>query len=202
MINGSPILRDKETRSYWSLMSGEAVGGPLKGTKLKQLPIARRVLWREWLGAHPETRVLSVSGTTHWYSGAYHDYFASDGGFAGLTAEDRRLATKAPVYAFRMHAGAHAVPHDAIEGGRVFDIEGSTVFFYRDPKSAPFKSTVAFSGSRFLLVKGTWIETASKCRFSKSKGIFEGLRCPRQLEGFDTFWYSWSLSNPKTALLW
>src|SRR5688500_8319376 len=202
MVNGSPILRDKETRSYWSLMSGEAVSGPLKGTKLKQLPIGQRVLWREWFAAHPETRVLSVAGTTHWYSGAYHGYFASDGGFAGLAAEDRRLATKAPVFAFRLHVGAQAVPHEAIEGGRVFEIEGSTVFFYREPKSAPFKSTVAFAGTRFKQVKGVWFETRSKCRFSPSKGIFEGVHCPRLLEGFDTFWYSWSLNNPKTALLW
>jgi hypothetical protein len=202
MINGSPILRDKETRSYWSLMSGEAISGPLKGTKLKQLPFGQRALWRDWSAAHPETRVLMVGDKTHWYSDAYHEYFASEGGFGGLTAEDRRLATKAPVFAFRLHAGAHAVAHEAIEGGRVFDIEGSTVFIYRTPKSAPFQSTVAFAGSEFTELDGVWVETRSQCTFVATQAIFDGSHCPRQLEGFDTFWYSWSLNNPKTALLW
>jgi hypothetical protein len=202
MINGSPVLRDKETRSYWSVMSGEAVSGPLRGTKLKQLPFVQRILWRDWRAAHPETRVLAIDGVAHWYSGAYQTFFASDGGYGGLTAEDRRLATKASIFAFRLHAEAHAVPHYAVEGGRVFDVEGSTVFIYRDPGSSPFRSTVAFVGARFKRHRKAWIETSTKCRFDASSGSFRGKHCPRPLEGFDTFWYSWSLNNPKTALLW
>ena len=202
VINGSPVLRDKETKSYWSVMSGEAIAGPLKGTKLRQLPFGQRLLWRDWIALHPKTMVLAVGDTTHWYTGAYFDYFASDRGFGGLSAQDRRLATKAPVYAFRLHAGAHAVPHDVIEGGRTFNVEGSTVFLYREPRSAPFKSTVAFTGTEFQRLKGVWVEMKSRCTFVPKRGAFEGERCPRPLEGFDTFWYAWSLANPKTELLW
>ena len=202
LIDGSPVLRDKETKSYWSLITGDAVSGPLKGTKLRLLPIAQRMLWSDWVAAHPKTRVLAVEGTTHWYSGAYADYFASDGGFGGLAAADRRLATKAPVYAFYLHETAHAVPHGAIEGGRVFEVDGSTVFIYREPQSSSFRSSTAFAGAHFESVGGVWIERDSQCRFVPERGIFEGMSCPHPLEGFDTFWYSWSLSNPKTELLW
>ncbi len=201
VVNGSPVLRDKETRSYWSLMSGEAIAGPMRGTKLKQLPMEQRWQWSDWKANHPETRVLAVGKVTHWYTGAYDEYFSSANGYDGLTTQDDRLPTKAPIYAFRLAAVAHAIPHEAIEGGRVFDVEGSTVFVFRPAGSPPFKSSVGFAGAGFESVDGVWTETQSGRRFSPAKEMFEGARCPHALEGFDTFWYAWSLNNPKTVVV-
>jgi hypothetical protein len=202
VVRGSPILKDRETGTHWSLVDAEAIRGPLKGRKLEHLSIGRRVLWKDWIARYPETVILSVGGTTHWYSGASERYFASADGVAGISAEDRRLATKAPVFAFSLHARAHAIAHVAIEGGRVFEIEGSTVFVYRRPKAAPFESTVAYIGQRFERQDDAWVEARTSCRFDEASAAFTGSRCPKPLEGLDTFWFVWSLNHPETALLW
>jgi hypothetical protein len=51
-------MYDRETGSLWSQLMVQAVAGPLKGTRLQQLPLAH-TSWQEWAERHPETRVLS-----------------------------------------------------------------------------------------------------------------------------------------------
>ena len=52
---------DRETRSLWSHITGNAVAGPLKGTRLTMLP-AVHTTWRLWRANHPDTVVLEKRG--------------------------------------------------------------------------------------------------------------------------------------------
>lgn len=45
-----------------------------------------------------------------------------------------------------------------------------------------------------------WVEIESGAVFDPSKGRFVGERIARQ-KGIDTFWYNWSLNNPRTRVL-
>jgi len=51
------VMYDKQTGSLWLHVTGEALKGPLKGTRLRFLP-SEVVPWREWRRRHPDTRVL------------------------------------------------------------------------------------------------------------------------------------------------
>src|SRR5262249_23018959 len=53
MYNGSILLADYETKSYWTPFTGEALEGPLKGSTLKQLALVQ-CRWSEWLDLHPQ----------------------------------------------------------------------------------------------------------------------------------------------------
>lgn len=70
----SLIMFDRETRSLWSHITGEAVAGPLQGTKLTKLP-AVHTTWGFWRGNHPDTEVLEKRGssrrTPHLFESAY-----------------------------------------------------------------------------------------------------------------------------------
>jgi hypothetical protein len=50
---------DHETGSIWSQPKGEAIAGPLKGTKLELVP-STLTTWDAWRSAHPETLALDV----------------------------------------------------------------------------------------------------------------------------------------------
>jgi hypothetical protein len=52
------LLYDRKTDSLWSQIKGEAVTGPLMGTRLKLLS-STQTSWGAWKKTHPETRVLS-----------------------------------------------------------------------------------------------------------------------------------------------
>ena len=62
------VMFDRETNSLWSQLLGEAVEGPLEGTKLEFVP-AVHTKWADWKEQYPDTRAL-VKG----FSGSYTSY--------------------------------------------------------------------------------------------------------------------------------
>lgn len=201
LMNSSLVMQDQETDTYWSIMTGRAEGGSLKGAALRELPVSEKVQWSEWKRRHPETLVLSVNGR-EWAQDGYADYWESPQGFGGQRASDQRLATKAPIYAFEYGGSRYAVAHERLEGGATFTMpDGAVLFLYRAPGAEIFASTAAWtSRAGFRLVDGAWHELGSSAAFDAATGRFEGAAAQR-LGGFDTFWYNWSLNNPDTELL-
>jgi hypothetical protein len=61
IYNGSILLADYETKSYWTPFTGEALEGELKGTTLQQVPLLQ-CPWSQWVQMHPDTLVLYRSG--------------------------------------------------------------------------------------------------------------------------------------------
>jgi hypothetical protein len=197
------IMQDKETDTYWSIMSGDALAGELKGTKLEELPVSVKTRWKEWLADHPDTVVLSVDGVEHLPVNPYEGYFESEEGYRGIKAEDDRLPTKAPVYAFKLGGKPYAVPYAAFEGGAAFDLGDRTIFLFRPRGAAIFESSVAFVTGGPLNDEGGEWRTGGGASFDVATEQFvgEGAEKVRRLDGFDTFWYSWSLTNPSTEVL-
>lgn len=64
--NGTFLISDYETNSFWAPFKGEAVYGSLKGATLKQIPLYQ-CLWSEWLAQYPTTSVLY--GEQPWRKG-------------------------------------------------------------------------------------------------------------------------------------
>ncbi|NOT08452.1 MAG: DUF3179 domain-containing protein, partial [Gemmatimonadales bacterium] len=64
--NQNFIMRDRETGSWWQQVSGEAIRGPLKGTKLKRV-FHDELTFKAWRSEWPGGRVLVPSATdTAW----------------------------------------------------------------------------------------------------------------------------------------
>ncbi len=203
LIHASLVIQDKQTNSYWALMQGESISGPLKGTALKELAVQHKMRWGEWVGLHPDTLVLSVTGVEHIEANSYEGYLDSDQGFGGTRATDRRLSTKTPVYAFRLRDKAYAVPSRKARGGATFRAGGEVVFLHRPAKAGVLRSTAAFVLSQGRYRKGTegWYEEATGAVFDPVSGSFAGASASRRLSGFDTFWYNWSLNSPDTLVI-
>jgi hypothetical protein len=58
LYNSDVLMYDRQTNSLWSQLMVQAVTGPMKGTRLQQLPLSH-TSWQEWVERYPETRVLS-----------------------------------------------------------------------------------------------------------------------------------------------
>ena len=203
LLHSSLIMQDKETDSYWSIMSGDSLSGKYKGTTLRELPLGEKVQWKDWVAAHPNTLVLSVEGVEHDDNNPYDNYFSSDSGFRGVEATDTRLATKQPIYSFHLKGKPYAVPFTAFEDGGVVQVGKRQLFLYRPAGVEIFYSTFAFLGEGFKRDGERWIDTASGAAFDAEAGQFvggDGAKVER-LDGFDTFWFNWSMANPKTEVL-
>lgn len=57
---GQWIMEDTETRSLWQALKGEAIAGPLKGSRLTPIP-GHQVFWFAWKGFYPDSRLWTGS---------------------------------------------------------------------------------------------------------------------------------------------
>ncbi len=208
LMQGTLVMRDRETDSWWSIMTGRALGGTLEGSRLRELPVGEKVTWGEWRRRHPDTKVLSVDGVEHDPRNPYADYFESARTFRRIQAKDRRLPAKAPIFAFRLGETPYAVPFETLEGGAVLPVADGVVFAWRRRGAPLFEGTEAYllrdrSPGDVTFADGSW--HAEGATFDPERGwrredggVPDGIE---RLAGFDTFWYSWSNTNPHVVLL-
>ena len=194
--NAALIMRDRETDSWWSIMTSSAIGGDLDGTDLVELPAGEKTTWKEWRERHPDTWVLSVEGEEHVDNNPYDNYFGSEGTFRDLRIGDKRLEPKAPIYGFWLEGEPWAVSHDAFRGGRLLEpegLDGRRLLLYRS-KQAPI-----YQSSRAYLVVPELASMNSVKQLLAMAGAGESGIEP--LPGFDTFWYTWVATNSDTHLI-
>ncbi len=194
LLDASLVMRDRETDSWWSIMSSDAIGGALEGTRLVELPGSEKTTWGDWVRRHPETQVLSVDGSEHELRNPYDEYFRSDKTFRDQELADPRLAAKAPIWSFRIDGRPFAIAHQAIGDGRVLELpgtDGEALYLYRETGAGLIASTRAFR----LDTAAARIPLLSNLRERAARGEFD------PYPGFDTFWYSWVAVNPDTVLL-
>ncbi len=199
LLHWSLVLQDDETESYWSIMTGDSLAGEYRGTRLEELPFGVKTQWKDWVAQHPGTDILSVDGVEHIDNNPYDNYFKSSEGFRGTEADDDRLPTKAAIYAFTLGDRRYAVPFATIEGGATLTAGEEPVFLYRPPGVEMFYSTLAFRG-KFVKRGGAWHHEGSGASVDAATGKLSGPR-PRALDGFDTFWFNWSMTHPETEIL-
>ncbi len=207
LLNASLVMMDNETDSHWSIITDEAIYGPAKGQRLEQVPGSIKTTFGDWKARHPKTWVLSVDGREHEEKSPYDSYFASDNGFRNTVAKDKRLADKESIFSFHYQGSAYAAPFKTFQkGGRAHTlVDGRQLFLYREKADSSYRSTVAFlapEGAAFEGKKGKWRMTKggeTLATFDVSARSFGDAVAPFQ--GFDTFWYIWSLNNEGATIL-
>lgn len=201
LMHGSIVMQDKETDSFWPLLHEKALYGELLGQGLERVPGATKARFADWVREHPDTLVWSLHGHQFLSPNPMLRYLASSYGYSGMLAEDQRLATKEPVFGFARSGQHYAAVASDLSDGRVFRLSGESVLLYRPPGATLNDATRAWtSRSGFVREGERWVEIGTRARFEPARAGFVGGE-PAAIEGFDTFWYVWSLNYPDTALL-
>ncbi|MEO8566790.1 MAG: DUF3179 domain-containing (seleno)protein [Betaproteobacteria bacterium] len=115
--NGTMLLEDRATQSFWSPFTGTALTGPMRGAVLARLPLSQ-CLWREWLAMYPTTMVLYAEHASREGRGS-HFSPGSPGIFPGFLATlvrplDGRLPHNTLVLGVENAAEARAYPLQAL----------------------------------------------------------------------------------------
>jgi hypothetical protein len=119
LLNAGLVMRDRPTDSWWSIMTGVAIGGELEGTPLKEIAVSEKTQWGEWKRRYPTSKVWSIGGMEHDDTNPYDHYLGNTKTFRESKTPDKRLPDKESVYAFQMDGVTYAVPHALIFGGAV-----------------------------------------------------------------------------------
>ena len=122
LIMNGLVMYDDETDTLWSQVLGEAVRGPLLGTRLEMVP-STQTTWEAWQELYPDTLVLDKEGG--YYRDRYESYYRNgDTGIIGETTKDRRLERKEYVIGLTSDKVAKAYPFSVL---RDFQVVNDTV---------------------------------------------------------------------------
>ncbi len=140
LYRSNKLMFDRETKSLWNQMTGEAVAGKLAGSdvRLQVLPVVL-TSWGEWKRRHPDTKVTDIrTGHARDYrpGAVYGSYFASTGTMFPVWKQSRQLPRKARVFVMFRDGIAKAWPTEELAraGGVVNDSIGKedVLIHYRD----------------------------------------------------------------------
>ncbi len=116
LYHSNLVMYDRQTESLWPQALGQAVMGPLTGTKLELVPV-QMVAWADWLAEHPQGRVLSTdTGADRPYGqNPYEGYDRPDSApFLFQGTPDPRLPPKSRVVGVQVGTDVIAFPYDRL----------------------------------------------------------------------------------------
>ncbi len=118
LYNSDVLLYDRQTGSLWSQIMKTAVTGPMKGTKLVDLPVAHTT-WRDWLERNPDTEVLSdKTGYRRNYKvDPYPGYSLNGQLYFPVAKENRTYPRKSLVLGLEIDGQFKAYPFKELEKG-------------------------------------------------------------------------------------
>lgn len=137
------VMYDRETRTLWSHLTGEALSGPLSGQTLEMVSSPPRIAWKDWKGQYPESLVLSVGSNEDLKRDVYEGYHASQKtGLFEPGLIDNRVGNKELVIGVRLESHRKAYPlrksfWEGIGNGRLIQdsIGNVPVLIYHNPES-------------------------------------------------------------------
>ena len=213
LIMNALVMYDHQTDSLWSQFLGQAVKGPLEGTRLDFIPVTQ-TLWSQWIELHPDTLVLDKG--EGYRSDPYDSYYASGSpGIIGEALTDSRLQRKEYVVGVAVREKAKAYPfrllsqrpviNDSFEGQELlvfFDPSTDTALVYDrtlDGQTLTFRLSQGSPGTQAILADE---ETGSKWLAfigQATEGPLKGKTLQRVTSHY-SFWFAWNDWHPDTEL--
>lgn len=216
MVNANEVHRDVETGSRWQQSTGEAISGPLKGSKLTLYPFVLTT-WKAWRARYPNTVVLKpMPGYAEripiMRARQKQSLFSGEGAApAGSFSRDDRLRPREMIAGLAVGDETMAFPLAQLRLARVVNerVGGVPVVVIHQPSS---ETTTAFDARvkgrvlRFQAADadaGTLIDLDTRSTWDAYglclKGPLKGTQL-KSLILIPEFWFAWSQFRPGTRL--
>lgn len=212
--NQNFVMQDEETGSWWQQVTGEAVFGPLKGTRLELLP-QDEVSFAIWKNEHPDGRVLqpdpAIEQQQEYAPPDWDERMTSTPTVTALPA-DSPLPARTLVVGIEIDGESKAYPLDRVREARALvDVVGGTpivVVVADDGRSVrAFDRRVNGGEREFVLVPGAGLPllvdlaTGTEWSFTGDglRGPSAGQRLTRVPFLLD-YWFDWRTYHPETAI--
>ncbi len=202
------VMYDRQTDTLWSQLIGEAVEGPLTGSKLEFVP-SWQTTWSDWKVQHPNTLALDKGSRVGRdpYTGYYN---SSSSGVIGQSRIDDRLYVKEFVIGVEQNGESTAYPFSVLnEAPIVNDVVGKqpvlVVFNAETGTGIVFDRQVNNQTLTFSLAEGlnlSDVETGTLwdgLTGQALEGPLAGESLTR-LKSTASFWFGWKDWYPETRI--
>jgi Protein of unknown function (DUF3179) len=195
--NQNFIMRDEETGSWWQQVSGLAIFGPLKGKRLKLVPMDELsfALWRR---EHPAGRVLRPDPTVKEYESKQWEAQTAKLPLA-IHARSKRLPDREIVIGISLDGQDKAYRMSAIVAqSPIIDTVGRTKIVLLAGEDG--RSVRAFErGNVELFRNGDKLFDASGTTWDFSGRSSSGAQL-RPVPVLKDFWFDWENYHPRTVV--
>ncbi|HET7041111.1 MAG TPA: DUF3179 domain-containing protein, partial [Gemmatimonadales bacterium] len=219
LYRSNKLMVDRQTRTLWSNLTGEAVLGRLAGpdagtdkpARLAVLPLVVTT-WKEWRSRHPATTVLALDPEMERRWGFRYLPGAAERRRAGVAfpvwLKSGALDPKAEIYAVRLGGRAKAYPVERALKERVINdaLGGVPLVVVADPESGAVRAyrrgERAFkpgASAAELVDAGGRRWTVGEEALAPAEPDPETPPLPR-LPGHQSFWLGWYASFPQAEL--
>ena len=206
LYNSDLLMYERGTKqsSLWAQLLGEAVVGPLTGTKLEILP-AVQTSWGEWKARHPGTKVLDVDTghSRNYAANPYVGYDQQSGTYFPVAHTDDRLFSKEWVYGIMLGDSSKAYKLESLKDEGVLNdsLGGMNLVLIADAASGSVRvyqrNSHTFSG------EATAVRDESKQRWEITEDALINPQTGERLDrvpGVHSFWFGWIAFHPETEL--
>ncbi len=213
LIMNGLVMYDDETDTLWSQVLGEAVRGPLLGTRLKVVP-STQTTWDAWQELYPDTLVLDKE--VGYYRDRYESYYRNkDAGIIDETIKDRRLESKEYVIGVTFDKASKAYPFNMLRDFQVVNdtVGHQPILVVYEPESGTglvYDRTIYERVHNFYLVRAEGVsefvvsdrETGSQWLAFTGEAIEGDLagETLTRLPSTYIFWFGWSDYHPTTEV--
>jgi hypothetical protein len=208
LIMNGLVMYDRQTESYWSQLLGEAIEGPLVGTRLRHYPNTWQTTWAEWLERFPDTIALDKAGSGS--GDGYAEYYRNnEAGIHPQTVDDDRLGAKEWIIGVEQDGEAVAYDFGTLANELVVnDVVGDTqtlaVFLPESATGLVYNRTVGEQVLHFGFEDGQLVDLETGSRWdlwtgAATSGALEGQRL-RRVPGTRSFWFAWKDWFPGTRV--
>jgi uncharacterized protein DUF3179 len=215
-VGANEVQKDAETGSSWQQATGEAIDGPLKGTRLTLYPVVRTT-WAEWRRRYPHTMALKplpgYADRLQGLSRRIKDVTRTGpaGAPNGALTLDTRLPARDTVAGLEIGGESVAYPFPALRVARVVNdrVGGVPVVIVHQPSSDTTTAFDARTKGRSLTFQAANDEASSVIdRETRSTWNAYGLCLEGPLKGTQLkqvmlvpqFWFAWSQFHQGTKV--
>ena len=216
MVAGNEVQKDLETGTSWQQATGQAIDGPLKGTRLTLYPVVRTT-WAEWRMQHPNTTVLKplpgYDERIPTLSKRIRDLtrVIAEGLPRGVSSADGRLPARETVAGLEVGSDAVAYPFSALRIARVVNdrVGNLPVVIVHQPSSDTTTGFDARAKGKVLKFQAA-NDAASVLTDVETRSTWNayGLCLDGPLKGTQLkpvtlvgqFWFAWSQFRPATRV--
>ncbi len=206
--NQNFIMRDEETGSWWQQISGEAIQGPMKGTKLRRVP-QDEIAFARWKTEQPRGRVLRpdprVLATGHYEKADWEVRMQSMP--VATRTFDKRLAPREVVVGVTANGKSKAYPMRLIDPKvPVIDTLGGVpivIVVAEDKSVRAFKRELDGRAFEIFGHADGLVDSASGSAWDFTGTAVRGPWAGRKLEKIEVlkdYWFDWRTYNPGTTI--
>jgi hypothetical protein len=210
---GAPTLKDRETSSVWSLATGEAIEGSLKGTRMTRIP-SWIITWKRFSELHPDAYVLKEDAqqSPHYVTRSTAPTCPLPGAMKQSTTGriDKRLPVDTLIFGVSGSDGPTALALAALTKSKGVVYDKGTVIFYDENGKAAGAYVPKAKGKqlRFTVMDKDGARIFRDAE-TQSTWTIEGSAIDGPLKGeiltsvssCRSRWFAWSAAFPKTEIV-